>query len=136
MRDVFKKYLFFAAIFIGGLCLAKSLQQPGRQIIKLTDADAGKQLVVKKGQIFMLTLPDHVDGGYRFDTIQYNAAIVTLQKHSENPPQPNSPPGRSGTGTWHFIAVNKGKTTLRVSATRPWKGGGTVTVFENEVVVK
>lgn len=130
-----KKYLFFVFLFFAGLWFATGREDYTPQTIALTDKDNATTLTIKKGQLFTLTLPDHIDGGYRFDTIQYDAAIITLQKHAEDPPAPNSPPGRAGTGTWVFIALKKGKTAVRVNATRPWKGGGTVTVFENNVMV-
>ena len=130
------RFVFFAALFFVGLWFAKTVQIQSRQVIALTDNDAGKSLAINKGQVFTITLPDHIDGGYRFDTIQYNPAVITLQKHSASTPQPNSAPGYPGTGSWKFIAIKKGTTKIKVTATRPWKGGGTVTVFENKVMVK
>ena len=136
MRPALIRYTLFALLFFGGLWFAKTLQSGNQKIITLTDNDAGKTLTIKKGQLFTLTLPDHVDGGYRFDTIQFNPVIITLQKHMGNPPPPNSPPGRSGTDTWQFIAKEAGQTIIKVTATRPWQGGGTVAIFENKVLVK
>ena len=136
MQRIASRYIFFATLFIAGLWFAKALRSDGRQVTALTENDAGKTLAIKKDMLFTLTLPDHVDGGYRFDSIQYNRAVVSLQKHTNNPPSSNSAPGRSGTGTWQFITKGLGQTTIKVTATRPWKGGGTVTVFENKVMVK
>jgi predicted secreted protein len=130
------RFVFFAVLLFGGLWFAKTMQTSSQQVVNLTDNDAGKTLATKKGQVFTLTLPDHVDGGYRFDTIQYNTAVIALQKHSASTPPPNSAPGYPGIGTWKFIAIKKGTTNIKVTATRPWKGGGTVTVFENKVMVK
>ena len=129
--------VFFAALFFVGLWFAKTMQIQSVQIIKLTENDTGKSLAIKKGQVFTLTLPDHVDGGYRFDTIRMHnhARLITLQKHSGSTPLPNSAPGHPGTGTWKFMAIKKGTTNITVTATRPWKGGGTVKVFENKVMV-
>ncbi len=131
-----KKYLFYILLFFGGLWFTKTLQNNSQSVANLTDADTGKELNIIKGQVFKLTLPNHVDGGYRFDNIRFNHAIIALQKHTTTSPPPNSPRGRSGAGTWQFIAKAAGQTVIKVTATRPWKGGGTVTIFENKVMVK
>jgi predicted secreted protein len=130
------RYIFFAALLLGGFWYAKTLMIQSAHVIALTDDSADKTLTIKKGQIFTLTLPRQTDGGYRFDSIQYTPSIVTLQKHTAKPPPPGSPAGRAGTGTWQFIARATGHTIIKVTATRPWKGGGTVTVFKNEIVVR
>ena len=129
------RYVFFAVIFAAGLFLAGSLRHTQRQAVNLTEDDSGKPITVSKGAIILLKLHDHVDGGYRFDSLQYNATVIKLQKHSNVAPAKNRY-GSSGIDTWQFTATAKGKSVLKLTATRPWKGGGTVTVFDNLVIVK
>ena len=53
------------------------------QTINLTEKDSGKKLTIEAGQGFTLTLPNHVDGGYRFDKEQYDTTVLRLKKHVE-----------------------------------------------------
>jgi len=106
------------------------------QAIILTDNDSGKVLSISKGGVFALTLPDHIDGGYRFDKAQYDTLSIRLDNYTQKPPPPNSPPGRSGLAVWQFTTIKSGKSNLKITATRPWNGGGTITLFENTIVVK
>ena len=131
-----KKFLFFALVFFGGIWFAKTLANNSQSIVNLTDADSGKVVNIVKGKTFTLTLPDHIDGGYRFDPIRFDPTIIILQKSTSTPPALSSPRGRSGTRTWRFIAKAAGQSAIKVTATRPWKGGGTVALFENKVIVK
>ena len=107
-----------------------------KQTFSLTQSDTAKTLEVKTGNTITLTLPDHVDGGYRFDTIQYDHHILLLKSYNATPPGANSPAGAPGLGTWRFTAINKGITPIKLTASRPWKGGGTVAIFENKIDVK
>ncbi len=130
-----------AGIFISlsvCVCLSRfsySVAQP-RVAKQLTEDDSGKTLVVSTTQSFILTLPDHVNGGFRFNKASFDTTILKLQEHHESPPQPNAPPGRSGVGTWQFTALKKGKTILTVTSSRPWARSDSVTIFQNIVLVK
>ncbi len=106
------------------------------QTINLTEKDTRKNLTVSTGQVFIFTLPNRFDGGYRFDREQYDQLILGVQKHTETPPPANSALGKPGEDTWQFIALKKGKTTLKITASRPWKKEGATTVFEDIIEVK
>ena len=117
------KYILFAGIFLAAILLAVSLRLSAQPTVQLSEHNSGKTLVVKKGCIIILTLRDHVDGGYRFDSIRYNAKILQLLKHQQKPPAADSKPGAPGAGTWQFLALTAGETRLSLTATRPWHGG-------------
>jgi len=129
-------FVVFAMMFLSDTQCFQQPQPSKSQKINLTDDDSGKLLNVLKGTVFTLTLPDHVDGGYRFDEAQYDTSILRLEKYTEKAPPPNSAQGRPGLAYWQFIAVKNGETLLKITATRPWNGGGSVTIFENIVLVK
>lgn len=105
-------------------------------ILKLTDDDSGKKLAIFKGQKFTLTLPDHVDGGYRFNKPQYNKAVLLLIKHDEVSPGNDNRPGESGHDTWEFIAIKKGTSILKITASRPWVKNNIIIIYSGMVWVK
>jgi predicted secreted protein len=105
-------------------------------IVKLKESSSGKTLVVSKKQIITVTLFNKVDGGYRFDKPLYDSLALRLEKHTERPPAANSAVGSPGRDFWQFVALKKGKTTLKITATRPWSGGGTITIFSIILMVK
>ena len=130
------KYLFFTAVFLAGLLFARWHYDGQKRTYNLTEDDTGKKVNVSLGSLIKLTLPDHVDGGFRFDPIQYDHKILLLQIHRENSPAPGSPSGAPGVGIWQFVAIRQGVTPISLTAARPWRKGIKVTVFENKVMVK
>jgi predicted secreted protein len=130
-----------AGIFISlALCACLCRYTPGRAqpgaVKQLTEDDSGKKLYMSNGESFVLTVPDRVDGGFRFNKPSFDTSILKLQDHKEYPPQPNAPPGHSGVGTWQFTALKKGKTVLTITSSRPWAKFDSVTIFQNIVLVK
>lgn len=105
-------------------------------ILKLTGDDSGKKMAISKGQKFTLTLPDHVDGGYRFNKPQYNKAVLLLVKHDEVHPGNNSRPGEQGHDTWEFIALKKGTSSFKITASRPWAKNNIIIMYSGMVLVK
>lgn len=128
--------IVFIGLLIGWPAIACCQNAGTFPIIKLTADNSGKKLIIVKGQIFILTLPNHIDGGYRFDKPKYNAVILRLFKHSETSPGNNGKPGQPGHDAWQFIAVGKGASNLKITASRPWAGGGTIILFSNIIRVK
>lgn len=127
---------------ISFICLLISLPATGRSqalkhhVIKLTGDDTGKKLAIAKGQKFILTLPDHVDGGYRFNKPQYNKVVLLFIKHDEVSPGNNNRPGSPGHDTWEFIAIKNGASTLKITASRPWAKSDIIIVYSGMVSVK
>ncbi|HZY38935.1 MAG TPA: protease inhibitor I42 family protein [Mucilaginibacter sp.] len=75
----------------------------------MNNGNADKTLLIKKGQVFTLTLPSGSDDGYRFDSTQYNRVILGLQKRTTTSPAPGSLPGAAGARIWQFmVAVPQG----------------------------
>ncbi len=129
-------FIFLPVAFLAALGLPKTIPYSASQVIALTENSTGKKLTISKGQEFTLTLPNRVDGGYRFDKEQYDTTILRLEKNIEKSPAANSTLGKPGYGVWRFIALKKGKTVLKVTASRPWTKAGVLIIFKNIVVVK
>lgn len=99
---------------------------------QLTAADAGSTASVTMGQTISLTLGNPGDGGYQFNTPQYNASVLTLQSHTHQNGTNNI--GDFGSDTWNFTAKGSGTTTLEVTASRG--STGTISLFSNQISVK
>ena len=127
--------LFFLVAF-SAISGGKQQHNETLQIINLTEYNSGKRLIISKGQVFTLTLPNRTDGGYRFDKAQYDPSVLRLEKHIKKSAPANSALGKPGEAVWQFVALKKGKTTLKITASRPWTKVGIITEFENEVIVK
>ena len=111
MKIVANGLFLFISVFF--LISSRCLEPTGSQtlpVINLTGDDSGKELSVLKGQKLNLTLPDRVDGGYRFDKALYDTTILKLEKHWETLPGASSPPGKPGMAVWQFTATKSGHT--------------------------
>ena len=73
-------FLSFPLAFLAILGCPKSIYKSGPQMIYLTENDSGKKLTISKGDEFTLTLPEKIDGGYRFDKEQYDSTVLRLEK--------------------------------------------------------
>ena len=118
------------------LLAAFSAISAAKQTISLTENGSGKILVISAGQRFTLTLPNRADGGYRFDKVQYDPAFLRLDEHIKKQPPAGSPLGKAGEDSWEFAALKKGKTTIKITASRPWTKAGIMTEFRNDVNIK
>lgn len=125
----------FICILIGTPLIGHNqISKPG--VIKLTADNSGKTLAIVKGQRFTLVLPDHVDGGYRFDGPQYDGHILRMLKQVEIHPGNNNRPGEAGRDTWQFVGIKKGTSNLKITASRPWAKADIIIVYSSIVVVK
>lgn len=106
------------------------------QTLHLTESNSGKKIIVSKGRPITLTLPDKVDGGYRFDIVKFDTTVLRLEKHTQRPPDNKSLMGSPGHDVWQFTSISKGKTALKVIVSRPRARGATITIFSNTIVVK
>jgi inhibitor of cysteine peptidase len=119
-----------------GVCSLQAACGKKVQLRTLTADDSGKTLALVPGDSFMLTLPDRVDGGFHYNKAQFDSTILRLDKNYEGPPNPDSRPGRPGTAMWAFTALKTGKTSLRITVSRPWAAKDSITNFQNLVLVK
>lgn len=137
MKPLYKVlFLISSAIFLLISCCQKVAHRQPVGIIKLTEDNSGKTLVLSKNQQLTLTLSNKVDGGYRFDKERYDTSVLKLNKHIANPPAANATLGHPGQDVWQFTALKKGTTNLTITASRPWEHKDSVTVFSIKLVIK
>ena len=108
-------------------------------VLGLTSSDNGRTFEVVKGQIITVTLCNPGDGGYQFDTPQYDSSILSLISHINVPINPPNPPGYSGgcygNDVFKFQALKVGTTELEITASRGWSGGDTANMFNSTFTV-
>ncbi|MFI5138128.1 MAG: protease inhibitor I42 family protein [Sphingobacteriales bacterium] len=102
--------------------------------VQITAQDSGKVVTLGLRQSLKITLANPGDGGYTFDTLQYNSALLSLASHVHTPPTTNAM-GNFGTDTWVFSALKTGSTGLKVTATRGTDKNSTVTMFNGTIAV-
>ena len=104
---------------------------------KITSDDNGKVVTLAKSQHVEIVLGNPGDGGYQFDAPEYDTSLLHLNTHSHiAPTSKNALPGNFGTDVWEFTAIKSGSTDVSITATRPWKGGDTVSVFKSSFLIK
>ena len=124
-------FLFIAASFALTACHKDS--KVSTSSLKLTVADTGKLLTLVSGQTFTVILSNPGDGGYNFNTWQYDLTILKLDGHTYTPPPNNGKIGDFGTDAWQFTTIKAGTTTMKITASQ--NSANTVTMFSNTVRV-
>ncbi len=108
-------------------------------VLELTSSDRGQTFEVVKGQIISVTLCNPGDGGYQFDTPQYDSLFLNLISHVNIPIQSNiyppMPGGCYGNDVFKFQVLNTGTSKLNINASQPWIGGSTSNMFNSTFVV-
>jgi predicted secreted protein len=104
-------------------------------IMSLTALDSGKTVSLAQGQIVRITLGNPGDGGFTFNTWQYDATILHLDNHTRILPTNTQITGDFGSDEWQFTALKSGVSTLKISATRG-QAGIPVNMFNDMVNVR
>lgn len=121
------------------LCIAftscKKESKTGLPSIQINAQENGKTVALAQGQSLKLTLENPADGGYAFDTPQYDSSVMSLNGHTHTPSTTNAI-GDGGTDTWEFIALKSGTTALTITASRSFEPNNLVTMFTGAVSVK
>ena len=105
--------------------------------LQLTSNDNGKTINVSNGQIIVITLRNPGDGGYQFDTPNYDSSILKLISHTHNTPASTTPiiVGNFGTDVFKFQALNSGTSQIKITASRSWESGSGISIFSSTFVV-
>jgi len=138
MKPRYRALLILSLIIAPAICYCqKTTHRFIVQTVNLTENNSGKKITVSKGRPITLTLSDQVDGGYRFDSVKYDTTILRLERHTQRSPDDKSRMGSPGHDIWQFTATKKGRTALKITASRPWaRRATTITIFSNIIVVK
>ncbi len=110
------------------------------KVLELTSSNRDQTFdEVVKGQIISVTLCNPGDGGYKFDTPQYDSSILNLISHVNIPIQSNiyppMPGGCYGNDVFKFQVLNTGTSKLNITASQPWIGGSTSNMFNATFVI-
>ncbi len=110
----------------------------GTKGTSLTDADNGKQITVKSGDLVTLTLVSNPTTGYSWQVMEIDSAILVQDGEPEYKQSSGSEGlvGAGGTETFRFKAVGSGKTTLNLGYMRPWESVQPTETFKVQVVVQ
>jgi len=103
--------------------------------VQVNGADNGKSISLAQGQTLKVDLGNPGDGGYTFDTPQYDPAVLSLKRHTHTPPANTNLTGDFGTDTWEFSALQSGNTSLTITATRSFKANSTVVIYTGKIAV-
>jgi inhibitor of cysteine peptidase len=129
MRTVVVMSFFLAMALFSGC---------GTHGTQITDADNGKQITVKPGDVVTLTLVSNPTTGYSWQVMEIDSAVLVQDGEPEYKQSPGSEGlvGAGGTETFHFKAVGNGKTTLNLGYMRPWESVPPTETFIIQVVVQ
>jgi predicted secreted protein len=113
----------------------KKGQRVNLPYVQVNGADNGKTISLAQTQTLKVNLVNPGDGGYTFDTPQYDASILSLKSHTQAPPANTNLIGDFGTDTWEFIALKSGSTSLTVTASRSFEANSTVVIYTGKIAV-
>ena len=136
MKECYKSVLILFCVVTVITSCKKENSSSYQPTIKLSVADSGKTVNLAMGQTMTVTLSNPGDGGFNFDTWQYDATVLHLDNHTHTSPTNNEVIGDFGTDTWQFTSLKAGSSALKITATRGTTPPTTVTMFNEGIVVK
>ncbi|MGN6180155.1 MAG: hypothetical protein ACTHNW_13285 [Mucilaginibacter sp.] len=123
-------YLIAAIVFTLAACKKSS----SAMVVQLTAADSNKTISVVNSEKIVITLANPGDGGFNFDSWQYNSSVLKLIGHTRNYPANSDRTGDFGSDTWQFNAIASGTSILKITASR--NPADVVTLFNGTIHVK
>jgi len=98
--------------------------------LTLTDADDGRRVGVRVGDVIMLHLTENAAGGYQWRTTHDDPARVDVRRERYDTVNPAT--GSAGITVWKLTAKAAGTTRIELKKSRPWEdsasAAGTFTV--------
>ena len=101
-------------------CAAETSQEQSKSTIQLTEADAGRLVELRVGDILEVTLPGNPTTGFQWEVSEINSAILEPIGGPEFEPSSNAV-GSGGNVTLRFEAVGAGQTELKLIHHRPFE---------------
>ena len=127
MRTVVVMSFFLALALFSGC---------GANGTRITDADNGKQISIKPGDVVTVTLESNPTTGYSWQVMEIDNAILIQDGDSEYKQSSGSDGlvGAGGTETFHFRAVGNGNASLELGYMRPWESVPPIEIFTVQIV--
>ncbi|MFT4174698.1 MAG: protease inhibitor I42 family protein [Rhodocyclaceae bacterium] len=106
-----------AAAMLAGCSLMPSSSDsgaiPGAGLVRLNDADSGKDIFVRTGQTIEIMLAANRSTGFSWSMVADASTIVTTAGQPTYTDNKGQSIGRGGIETWRFKANRQGTQTLR-----------------------
>ena len=104
----------------------------------LTDADNGKQIIVKSGDVMTVTLVSNPTTGYSWQVMEIDNAILVQDGEPEYKQSSSAEGlvGAGGTETFKFKAIGSGETMLELGYMRPWESVPPIETFIAQIIVQ
>jgi inhibitor of cysteine peptidase len=93
--------------------------------LTLTDADDGRRLSVRVGDVVTLQLPESAAAGYRWTASGVDSAVVEVRRVGYE--QAQGGVGSSGRAIWTLTAKSRGTVRVALEHTRPWESPAAAT---------
>lgn len=107
----------------GSACLARSdvmLAQGQEPVIRVTEQDNAREVIVPHGGLLSVTLPSVPGTGYSWRLLEFDKAALELLKQSSGS-GPKGAPGAAEQQIFLFRALAVGSTPLKLGYARPWE---------------
>jgi len=130
-----KKINLFGIFFLASLLLVACSSKNDA----LGKDDSGREITLKVGEKFQVTLESNPTTGYQWDVDDVDESVLKQQGDSSYSAETSNPNivGSGGEETFTFEAVGTGNTTLKLVYHRPWEEGvEPVEIFTLRVVVE
>ena len=101
-------------------CAAETSQEQSKSTIQLTEADAGRLVELRVGDILEVTLPGNPTTGFQWEVSEINSAILEPIGEPKFEPSSNAV-GSGGNVTLRFETVGTGQTELKLIHHRPFE---------------
>ena len=101
-------------------CAAETSQEQSKSTIQLTEADAGRLVELRVGDILEVILPGNPTTGFQWEVSEINSAILETIGEPKFEPSSNAV-GSGGNVTLRFEAVGTGQTELKLIHHRPFE---------------
>ena len=101
-------------------CAAETSQEQSKSTIQLTEADAGRLVELRVGDILEVILPGNPTTGFQWEVSEINSAILEPIGEPKFEPSSNAV-GSGGNVTLRFEAVGAGQTELKLIHHRPFE---------------
>ena len=115
--------LFIALVLVLLPCAA--FAAGGGQVSKVMTVGSeknGGQISIPEGSVLEVKLQQPGATGYSWEVVNLDQSRLQLVDSSSNPVKSGPVLGGPLLKKWHFKAVGKGQTELRISLYRPWEG--------------
>jgi len=108
----------------------------GTKGMHLTEADNGKQVAVKSGDVIVATLESNPTTGFSWQLTEMDNAVLKQVGEVKYESDGRNIPGAGGTETFRFEAVSAGEVNLTLWYIRPWESVQPLETFTVQVVVQ